>query len=297
MQLQHLETLAAVLDEGTFEAAARRLHITASAVSQRVKAMEEQAGQVLVQRGSPARPTAAGELIVRYAKQVQLLGHDLDRSLGGGLVPTLPVGVNADSLATWFLPAIAAAHDALGVMLDVHLDDQEYTSTLLRSGRVMAAVSSERVAVQGCTSTPLGRMRYRAVASPDFIARWMPDRDIAALATAPFVEFDRKDGLQRGFLRARFGRDTAAPRHLVPTSADFARAVTLGLGWGMLPDQQSRAELASGDLIELAPDHPHDVSLHWQRWNLDSPLLDELTRFVREAAATSLVAPTFTDAE
>jgi LysR family transcriptional regulator (chromosome initiation inhibitor) len=292
MQLQHLETLAAVLDEGTFEAAARRLHVTASAVSQRVKAMEEEAGQVLVQRGTPARATAAGELIARYAKQVQLLGHDLDRSLGGaGGAPLLPVAVNADSLATWFLPALAAAHDRLGVMFDIHRDDQEYTSALLRSGQVMAAVTSEPNPVRGCTSTPLGLMRYRAVASPSFAARWMPAHDFAALAAAPVVDFDRKDGLQRAFLRARLGGDPAPPRHLVPTSADFARAVGFGLGWGMLPDQQSLAALASGDLVELAPEYPHDVALYWQRWNLDSPLLDEVSRLVREAAAASLRTP------
>lgn len=288
LQLPHLDTIVAVIEEGSFDAAARRLHITPSAVSQRVKAMEADAGQVLVRRGSPATVTEAGEVIVRYAKQVQLLGHDLDRGLErAGAAPALAVGVNADSLATWFLPALAEAHRTTGVLFDILRDDQEYTSTLLRTGAVVAAVTSERRAVQGCTSTPLGVMRYRAVASPEFAAVHELT-DLSNLERAPLVEFDRKDGLQRGFLRARLGREPVSPRHFVPTSAEFASAVLLGLGWGMLPDQQSAAGLSTGDLVELAPGHPVDVALHWQRWNLDSALLDELTRVVTTAAAASL---------
>ena len=293
LQLAHLEAIVAVVDEGSFEAAARRLHITASAVSQRIKAMEEDAGQVLVRRGSPATATEAGETIVRYAKQVQLLGHDLDRALGGDTAPpSLAVGVNADSLATWFLPALAAAHHELGVLFDIHRDDQEYTSALLRSGKVMAAVTSEGAPVQGCTSIELGTMRYRAVASPHFVARHLPSGvspvDYLELEHAPLVEFDRKDALQRGFLRESIGREPVSARHFVPTSADFASAVLLGLGWGMLPDQQSTEAIRSGTLVELAPGVAHDVVLFWQRWNIASPLLEAVTQSVVRAAASAL---------
>ena len=70
-------TVAAVVDEGSFEAAARRLHITQSAVSQRIKAMEEQSGRVLVRRSKPIEPTEAGAVLLRLARQLELLTAEL----------------------------------------------------------------------------------------------------------------------------------------------------------------------------------------------------------------------------
>jgi len=290
--LEHLRTLVAVLDEGTFDAAAERLHVTASAVSQRIKAMEAATGQVLVQRTNPARATSLGESVARYARQVDLLGTDLRRELGEDgreqATHSVAVAVNADSLATWFLPALATAHERFGAIFDVHRDDEEYTVSLLRSGTVMAAVTAAEQAVQGCTSSLLGVMRYRAVGAPAFLDRWNPRHNLDDLDRIPVVDFDRKDELQRDFVRAVVGREPSGPRHLIPTSADFARSIVLGLGWGLLPEQQADAHLRAGALVELAPQHPIDVRLFWQRWNLSSSLLDGLTQVVRDAAAAQL---------
>ena len=290
--IEHLRTLVAVLEEGTFDAAAARLHVTASAVSQRIKAMEEATGQVLVQRTNPARATSVGESVARYARQVDLLGTDLRRELGEDgqekATYSVAVAVNADSLATWFLPALATAHERFGAIFDVHRDDEEYTVSLLRSGTVMAAVTATEQAVQGCTSSLLGVMRYRAVAAPAFLSRWNWHGSLDDLDRVPVVDFDRKDELQRDFVRQAIGREPSGPRHLIPTSADFARSIVLGLGWGLLPEQQADAHLLAGTLVELAPQHPVDVRLYWQRWNLSSSLLDGLTQVVRDAAAAQL---------
>ena len=297
--LDQLETLRALIEDGTFEKAARRLHITASAVSQRVKAMEQTSGRVLVQRTTPVRLTDAGAVVLRYARQVDLLAADTERALlAGGAAdrPTLiSLAVNADSLATWFLGALAPVAADLRVTFDLHREDQEHTISLLRSGAVMAAVTSTRESIQGCVTEPLGVMRYRAVATPDFVARWLPHGAAtpsktlaAALSEAPVVTFDRNDDLQDAFLRANAGRPGAAPRHLIPTSHDFARAVLLGLGWGVLPEHQCLAEIDAGTLVELAAAHPVDVPLYWQRWNLSSPLLDAVSTAVREQALRTL---------
>lgn len=288
-----LQALAAVVEEGTFEAAARRLHVSASAVSQRIKALEHSAGGVLVQRSTPVEPTTAGDTMLRYARQVQLLEHDATVQLARGLREdgriTIPLAVNADSLATWFLPAIADLASSHEVVFDIRREDQEYTTALLRSGTVLGAVTSTREAVQGCSSAVLGIMRYRAVCSPAFLDRYLGGSvGEHRLLTAPMVDFDRKDELQRRFLTEVVGADAHPARHLIPTSADFARAIGFGLGWGLLPEQQCGAELTSGRLVELAPRHPVDVRLFWQRWNLDSPLLSEVTAAIQEAAGTSL---------
>jgi LysR family transcriptional regulator, chromosome initiation inhibitor len=279
-QQEHLETLIAVVDGGTFDAAARALHVTPSAVSQRIKALEQQFGRVLVVRSRPVAVTDSGRVVVRLARQQAALEREASVELGeAARTSAVPVGVNADSLATWLLPALAGT----GIPLELHRDDQEHTASMLADGSVMAAVTSRAEPVPGCSVTRLGVMRYHAVASPAFVDRWFARGvDADALAVAPVVDFDRKDELQTRWLRSRSRRHLDPPRHLVPASADFARAVHLGMGWGMLPE----AQLTDG-AVQLGGD-PIDVPLYWQQWNLRTAALDALRDAVVAAAASEL---------
>jgi LysR family transcriptional regulator (chromosome initiation inhibitor) len=95
------------------------------------------------------------------------------------------------------------------------------------------------------------------------------------------LAFDRKDDMQDRFVRRRTRRRTNPPRNYVPGALEFVDAARLGLGWAMLPD----AIIAdTTDLVSLAPDDPLDVPLYWQRWRLDSPVLDALSDAVRRTA-------------
>ncbi len=294
-QLEQLRTFAAVVEEGTLEAAARSLYVTPSAISQRLKAMEDAAGQILLQRTSPVRPTTAGEAVLRFARQVRQLEWDALHELGGsGATPIAPIPlvVNADSLSTWFLPALASLPADLGACFELRREDEQHSTRLLRTGAVMAAVTATPEPVQGCSVEALGSLRYRAVASQGYVRRWWPDGPaMVAGSQMPVVDFDRKDDLQAGFFRTLTGADLTAPRHYVPSSGEFAQAIRLGLGWGLLPEQQCLADLRSGDLVELAPGNPVDVSLYWQRWKIDSPVLNQLTGAVRETASRQLRQP------
>ena len=275
-------TVAAVADEGTLDAASRRLGLTPSAVSQRLKALEQQLGRVLVVRSKPARLTEAGEAVVRLARQVALLEHDAMGGLGlqaDGARIGVPLAVNADSMATWFLPALARLSAAHAIDFDLHRDDQNFTARLLESGAVMAAVTSEEAPVAGCSVTPLGVLEYRAMAEPSFARRWFPEGVVpSALAEAPFVDFDRRDRLQHDWLRAMGVAPHGVPRHYVPASHDFAFAVRLGLGWGMVPLLQ----LDDG-LVPLGGPTVR-VRLFWQQWNLRSALLDTIAAEVAAEA-------------
>ncbi|MBB2976622.1 LysR family transcriptional regulator (chromosome initiation inhibitor) [Microbacterium endophyticum] len=267
-------TLAAVLDEGTMDAAARRLNVTASAVSQRVKSLEEQVGRVLLVRSKPVRATPAGMRIVRFARQVELLAHDVSAGFATSSPTSVPLAVNADSLGTWFLAPLARLSSRLNVTFDLHRDDQDFTAQLLETGQVMGAVTSTAVPVAGCRLQALGIMRYDAVASAEYAERWLAGGAVsAAFERAPVVEFDRRDDLQRQWLAARGINPSAPPRHYVPASQDFATAVHLGLGWGLLPRPQAQDGLDSGKLVALGGAHV-DVPLYWQQWNLHSDLLD-----------------------
>ncbi|HTN54613.1 MAG TPA: LysR family transcriptional regulator ArgP [Microbacterium sp.] len=284
-------TVAAAVDEGSFDAAARRLNITPSAVSQRIKAVERQLGRVVVVRSRPVRATEAGEALVRLARQVELLEHDAVAAFGPGAGDEpnrrirVPLAVNADSMATWFLAPIARVARQHPVDVDLHRDDQNYTARLLESGEVMAAVTSESAPVGGSVVTLLGVLEYRAMAAPEYLTRWFASGVTdAALRDAPFVDFDRRDALQHDWLRARGIDPWTVPRHYVPASHDFSQAVRLGLGWGLIPAPQ-----ATDDLVDLGGPSTR-VPLYWQQWNLRSPLLEAIAEEVA-AEARRVLAP------
>lgn len=274
-------TLAAVVDEGTLDAAAARLHITPSAVSQRIRALEEQLGRVLLIRSKPVRPTEAAHPVIRFAREVALLEHDATAALGIERDRvSMPLAVNADSLATWFLAPLARLATRHPVVFDLHRDDQDFTAGLLESGTVMGAVTSRAQPVAGCSVNALGTLVYEAVATPAFAAAWfgavraaLVEPDAAALAAAPLIDFDRRDDLQSRWLIARGVQPEAPPRHRVPASHDFAEATRHGLGWALLPRLQSQAALEAGELIRLGGP-PVAVPLYWQQWKLRSDLLD-----------------------
>ncbi|MBG3877893.1 LysR family transcriptional regulator ArgP [Desulfovibrio oxamicus] len=299
-----VEAVAAVIREGGFERAARVLHLTQSAVSQRVKALEDQLGTVLVVRATPARATDEGRRLLAHCDKVGLLETDLAAALrpeSGSDSPdadapdiphipwtTLPVAVNADSLATWFPDAVAPFLRTERALLDLSVDDQERTHLLLRDGHVAAAVSTRAAAVQGCRCLPLGRVDYLCLAAPDFAAQWFPaGLTEAALCRAPAVIFNRADEVHHQFLRvlpptaASFDRIARSlPLHYIPSSERFVDVVAQGLAYGMIPLPQARQHLADGRLIDLAPGHAVPIRLYWHCWGLRTSLLDALTQHV-----------------
>ena len=281
LDLAQLRALRAAVDAGTLEGAARMLHVTPSAVSQRLKALEQATGHVLLVRSRPVQVTGPGQAVLRLAREVDLLAADAARELsaGAGDRVVLPVAVNADSLGTWLLPALSALGDA--VLLDLRRADQDDTAALLRDGTVVAAVTTAARPVPGCTATPLGVMRYRPAAVAGYVQRWFPDGPTAAsLARAPVVDYDREDDLQRGWLRRRTRGRAEPPGHRVPSTEGFVQAVRAGLGWGMLSELQLAEPALRDAVVLLDPGAVVDVGLHWQRWKVRSPSLERLTEVV-----------------
>ncbi|MGE2713158.1 LysR family transcriptional regulator ArgP [Mycolicibacterium litorale] len=279
-----LAALAAVIESGSFEAAAERLHVTPSAVSQRIKALEQRVGQVLVVREKPCRATPAGAPLLRLAAQTALLEAEALGELGGpgtAQRPRVAVAVNADSMSTWFTAVLSAVTD---VLFDIRIEDQDHSARLLREGVVMGAVTTERTPVPGCRVQPLGLMRYLPVASAEYVERHLPGGfTAAAAAEAPSLAWNRDDALQDLLIRRAFHRPVTRPVHYVPTAEGFGAAVRAGLGWGMYPEQLAAPDLAAGAFVRIADVHL-DVPLYWQCWKLDSPLVARLTGAVRSAA-------------
>ena len=283
-----LEAVAAVDREGSFEGAARALHVTPSAVSQRVKLLEERVGTPLVVRGRPCTVTPAGRHLCRHVEQVGLLERDLHGVLpavaagaGPSRAAVLRVAINADSLATWFPGAMArfAAND--DTLLDVALEDEAHTAEWLRTGQVLAAVAARAKPSPGCQSVPLGGLRYLATASPAFVARRFADGvDAVTLARAPTLQLSRKDELQRRWLRRVCHKDVEPPTHGLPTTQAFLDAVLAGVAWAMNPEPLVRPHLAAGRLVELVRGTALVVPLHWHHTRLAPAAVERLTRAV-----------------
>lgn len=290
-----LAALAAVVQQGSFERAARTLHVTPSAVSQRIRLLEERVGCALVVREHPCRATEVGQRLCRHVDQVRLLEHALHSELPA-LAPApearvrLPVAVNADSLATWFMPAVAAFAAQAPVLLDLLVDDQEHTAEWLRSGAVLAAVTARAQPVVGCNTRPLGAMRYLAVAAPAFVAQHFgAGVGPASLERAPSLLFSLKDALQAQWVQRLCHCEVELPYHLLPSTHAFVDAALGGMGWGLHPQALIAPLLASGQLVELVPGRPLDVPLHWQHARAASTLLDGLSRQIVAAAKVALL--------
>lgn len=285
-----LFTLNQVLSTGSFDKAAQALNITPSAVSQRIKALEEQLGTILIRRGQPCTGTPAGIRLARHATDVGLLETALFRDLKleeGPLTP-IRIALNADSLSTWVMPALASVQ---GLLYDIIVDDQDHSADWLRRGEVAAAITTYARPIQGCDAKPLGRLRYFATASPEFVDRWFPNGiNMQALAAAPTLTFNQKDRLQRDWIQTETGCSINPPTHWLPSSTAFVDASLQSVGWGLNPEILIRDHLAAGRLIKLS-DKPTDVPLLWQWSRLTASALNPLTEAIHKTAATLLLQP------
>ena len=281
---RQVEAVAAVVLEGSFEKAAARLHITQSAVSQRVKALEDSLGRMLVVRASPVRATDEGQRIVEHYLKVGQLEADLGASLvtdRPAAWTTLPVAINADSLATWFLDAVGPLLRRERVLLDIVTEDQEHTYRLLREGRVAACITTRADPVQGWRSLALGDMPSLCLATPEFAARWFSEGlTPAAVREAPAVLYNRKDSLHHRFLSDLFEEEVDFPAHYVPSSERFVDVLAGGFAYGIVPALQAERHLADGVLCDLAPGRAVSVHLYWHCWSLTTRFVEELTENV-----------------
>ena len=294
-----LECLAAIVEEGGFERAAQRLNITQSAVSQRLRSLEAQAGTVLIVRSRPLKPTSAGRLLLKHTKQLRLLRADLERdmqdlapSLAGGTrdEERISIAINADSIATWAMGALQGIVQQ-GFPLEIIADDQDFTQEWLREGHVMGCVTTLKQALRGCRVAPLGSMRYVAVASAELVRDKLAGGQLTPhnFRRVPFVAFNRKDDMQTEFVGTAFGLKRVTLNQLfVPSSEGQVRAVLAGWGISVVPEILVRGLLEQGFLVNVLPAHHQAVQLYWHCWNLQSDALDSLSDALIDAAAATL---------
>ena len=292
--------LAAVIREGSFEAAAKSMKVTQSAVSQRIRQLEEKAGVVLVARGRPCLPTEAGIQYCRHVEQVTLLQQELDermRALVGGDIAgaaTIRLGVNNDSLATWFPNLIKRASRELGIRLDVLPDDQDHTEASLKSGDALAVITALETPIHGCRRLSLGSMDYIAVASPEFfLGQFSKGVSLDTLRGSTCLAYNRKDNIQDQWMTLCFGESVPLSTHFVPSYEGYIACCRNGTAWGLVPSIAATPLVELGELVELSPGKAARVSLHWQASMQSSEILTRLGDLVLEEATKHLIPDAF----
>ena len=295
-----LVALAAVVREGGFDAAAKSLDVTQSAVSQRIKQLEEKVGSVLIVRGRPCVPTEAGLQLCRHVEQVTLLQHELDERMNvltgntDVTAATIRISVNNDSLATWFPSVIKRASQELNVRFDIIPDDQEHTEQSLKSGDALAVVTAIEKPVQGCRRMSLGAMEYLAVASAEFYeTHFSKGVSIDSLKNADCLAFDRKDTIQEQWMMLCFGEFVISSTHMMPSYEGYVACCLNGTAWGLVPTIAAQPYLDSGELVELVPGKRIMISLHWQSSTRSSEILRRLGEVVVEEAIVNLMPDNF----
>jgi LysR family transcriptional regulator (chromosome initiation inhibitor) len=258
-------------------------------------------GTVLLVRSRPVKATSAGRLLIKHAVQMRLLRADLETDLKD-LAPStgavrederISIAINADSIATWALPALDPLVHA-GLPLEIITDDQDFTHEWLREGQVLGCVTTLKQALRGCKVQSLGAMQYVAVASAEYAQahcpQGLPPHNFRSI---PFVAFNRKDDLPTEFVgRALNLRRVSLGQRFVPSSEGQVRAVLAGWGASIVPELLVQGLLETGQLVNLAPDMRLPVSLYWHCWNLDPAVIDRLTHALSGAATRLLGAKT-----
>ncbi|MBC07939.1 LysR family transcriptional regulator ArgP [Thalassospira sp.] len=288
-----VQACAEVIHFGSFEKAARALGLTQSAISQRVKLLEERLGQPLIVRAKPIAATAAGQRLLAHYQSVRLLEQDLGSELpdvqpesGFGQVT---LAVNADSLATWFVDVPKRLFEKLGLLVHLLVDDESLNHQSLQEGNVLGAVSLRDTPIQGCRVRPLGFMRYFMVVSPEFQERYFKDGVTAdALRACPAVNFSEHDELQNQFLNQYFGLNPGEfPAHTVPSSQGFVTLAEQGVAYAVVEQHQAEAGLRNGKLVRPCP-FEIDRPLYWHHKTINSRLLDQVNEIVLAEARRHL---------
>ena len=287
-----LAVLAAVARTGSFEAAAKSLNVTQSAVSQRIKQLEEKVGSVLVQRGRPCFATDDGLLLCQHVEQVTLLRHELGEQLAAGgiqgaeLAVSLRIAVNSDSLATWFPEVVERSANELNIRLEVVPDDQEFTEERLRSGDALAIVTASEKSIPGCKLFPLGAMEYMAVASASYASTHFPNgATLAGISKSPSIRFDRKDTLPQQWMVLAFGDAARQSAHQIPSYEGHLLCCRRGIGWAMMPSVTVLPLVETGELVEVMPDIRIQTPLFWQSRSQSSSILKNLSEIVSQVAS------------
>lgn len=285
VDLRHLRTLAAVIDEGTFGRAAQRLGFTQSSVSQQVAALERTIGGAVFDRpGGPraVRLTPLGELVLERGRRLlqgaDELGNAVERFRAGG--GRIDIGT-LQSVSTVIMPALVSRLKAEFPDCEVTLSEEEPDEPrigdldlLFYDGPVDGEVESVKL-----LDDP-----YLLVARPgDFPEGVVPLQHLKGRAMVAWPATCDQPRMERALVE-----NGAHPRIVFRSASNEAllSMVRHGLGVAVLPRLAVAGVAQDGDLRlhALDPSPAREIYLHWPRGRSLSPLAARAIELAREIA-------------
>jgi len=292
-----IHALDVVITEQSFDKAAEKLSITQSAISQRIKQLELLVAQPVLIRSQPPQTTEIGQKLLRHFRQVRQLEYDLVEQIMPDKVDAIlsvSIAINADTLASWFIPAMAPLLKRHPIELNLQIENESTTQKLLQRGEVFAAVSTYSQSFSGCKVSPIGQVIYILCATDDFKDKYFPNELTAtALKNAPGVDFDRRDTMHSCYIEENYGLKVGDyPCHTVRSSEAFVQLAIEGVAYCLLPHTQANEYLASGQLVDLAPQQHLSQMLYWHSWLFERGIHKEISQTVINYGRDVLLAVT-----
>ncbi|ACY50639.1 chromosome initiation inhibitor [Vibrio antiquarius] len=280
-----IEALDAVVYQGSFERAAEHLFVSQSAISQRIKQLEKFLAQPVLVRSQPPKPTPIGKKLLGLYRRVRLLEHEILPEIKNDTSTRhvqLSLATNADSLATWLLPALQDVMKQRQVELKLTIYGESRSIEKLKSGEVTGAISLESQPIPGCRADYLGRVDYVCVASPEFYQRYFAQGvNNQTLAKAPAVSYDQYDDLHKTFLTEHFNvSPDSVIHHNISSSEAFLKVALAGVAYCLIPRLQITDELERGALVDVTPGFLMSHRIYWHHWQLETGVLQEISHAI-----------------
>lgn len=285
-----LEALYAIQEVQSFEGAAKKLHITQSAISQRIKALETYYGEPVLTRTFPYHPTELGKRLIGHFKRISLLEEELNKEIKrSDAMQRIAIAINRDSLETWFIEWIKKS-DLLGsILIEVIADDQERTIDYLKNGLVSAALSTSEREILGGKVQFVGNMEYVLTATPEFVENYLT-KGPKSLLTAPALKFDLNDQLHEKYLEKFFNLNGKEINyHVVPSVHGFKQMALSGFAYGLIPRIDIEKELKSNKLVEIYSNKVWKVPLYWHYWTIESKAYQKFNQEIIQFISQKLV--------
>jgi DNA-binding transcriptional LysR family regulator len=257
LDLNRLQVFLEATRCGNYTAAAKRLHVTQSAVSHAIRKLEEVTGRSLVEwQHRRLALTDDGEYVREVCERVF---HDLSqaehvlstRSPGGTQVVT--IGATVEFGTSVLVRKLKPLIDATP-WLHVNFCFRDELAPLLARDEIDLAVDCAPHAHPSVTSTRLFREKYSIVASPAFLASHVV-RHPMDLERVPVVSVDREGAWWTHALRSLPGRRRPVLRQVIEVNQvrGMVHAALEGYGVALLPKYTVRGKVERGDLVALFP--------------------------------------------
>lgn len=255
MQLESLKMFCDVVETGSFSRAAQLNHVTQSAVSQQIRALENRYEQKLLSRSArQVTPTPAGERLFRGCKEILARFAEVEQEIreqGTQIAGTTSVStiysVGLHELQS-IQKALLKAHPKVNMRLSYRRSDQVYDDVILGAAEIgIVAYPQPRA---GVDVLPFRDDRLAVVSAPGHPFASKAKVSMAALAGVPLIAFDREAPTRKAIDRLFRERGLELnPVMEMDNVETVKRAVEMGLGVAVLPVATVQHEVAAGTLV------------------------------------------------